>query len=242
MPERDSPGQWGDTHQGDRPGEQAGTPSQGAMPGHEQFGSPPSGSSQGPQGGAPGGQWGGQDWGSQPGWISPVDRAETRVTGRRVVQYIIDAILVSIIPGIAFWLLDRGSGLAHALLWLVAVAIWVVVELYYWVLRPHNHTGQTYGMQLLGVRVISKDGGPASIAQLFIRAILLVIDTLFFCLVGFITILCSRYRQRVGDHAARTLVISTGYAVRSAPQFASSGTGQMGMGTGQQGTEPGRAG
>jgi uncharacterized RDD family membrane protein YckC len=36
---------------------------------------------------------------------------------------------------------------------------------------------------------------------------LLIVDTLFFGLVGFITMLASRYRQRVGDHVAGTLVV-----------------------------------
>lgn len=33
------------------------------------------------------------------------------------------------------------------------------------------------------------------------------VGTLFFGLVGFVTMICSRYRQRVGDHVAGTLVV-----------------------------------
>ena len=140
--------------------------------------------------------------------MAGVSEPATRVTGRRVIQYIIDAFLASIIPGIAYWLLDRGA--LHWLGWLLATVIAVAVYFWYWVVRPHGHGGQTFAMQLLGLRVLSKDGGPASMAQLFIRGILLIIDTLFFCLVGFITMLCSRYRQRVGDHAAGTVVVESG--------------------------------
>ncbi len=64
-----------------------------------------------------------------------------------------------------------------------------------------------FGMQLFRLRVISKHGGPASILQLLIRGILLIVDTIFFGLVGWLTMMFSRYRQRVGDHAAGTLVI-----------------------------------
>jgi uncharacterized RDD family membrane protein YckC len=139
---------------------------------------------------------------------SPVDIRETRVTGRRVVQYIIDYILSGIIPGLAYWLFDRGHGVLHGFGWLLATVISLAVLLWYWVLRPHSKNGQTFGMQLLGVRVISKDGGPANMVQLIIRTVLLIIDDLVFGLVGLITMLCSRYRQRVGDHAARTLVVN----------------------------------
>ena len=54
---------------------------------------------------------------------SPVSEAATRVTGRRVVQYIIDYILVGIIPGLAYWLLDRGNGLLGGLGWLLATTV-----------------------------------------------------------------------------------------------------------------------
>jgi uncharacterized RDD family membrane protein YckC len=149
-------------------------------------------------------------WGGQPP-PSPVSQETTRVTGRRVIQYIIDYILAGIIPGLAYWLLDRGSGFLGGLGWLLATAIALAVYYWYWVERPRGTGGQTFGMQLFGLRIISKDGGPASTAQLFIRGILLIVDTLFFGLVGFLTIICSRYRQRVGDHAAGTLVVEARY-------------------------------
>ena len=134
-----------------------------------------------------------------------ISEAATRVTGRRVIQYIVDYVLAGIIPGLAYWLLDRGP--LHGFGWLIATVISLAVYYWYWVVRPHGHGGQTFGMQIFGVRVISKDGGPARISQLFIRGILLIVDTLFFGLVGLITMLCSRYRQRVGDHAAGTIVV-----------------------------------
>jgi uncharacterized RDD family membrane protein YckC len=81
-------------------------------------------------------------------------------------------------------------------------------------------------MHLLGLRVISKGGGPASMAQLFVRAVMLIIDTLFFGLVGLITMLASRYHQRSGDHLARTLVIATGYSLGGRSQFSEPRSGQ----------------
>lgn len=225
MPERDAPGQWsGGAQQSPHPGDRAGTPSQGTMPGQDQFGSSPGSPGQ-PQGGygQPSGGTPGQ-WGGQPGSMTPVNRDETKVVGRRVVQYVIDYVLVGIIPGLAYWLLDRGS--LHWVGWFVATIIAIVVYLYWWVIRPHSHSGQTFGMQLLGVRVISKDGGPASTTQLFVRAILLIIDTLFFGLVGLITMMASRYHQRIGDHLARTLVIAARYGVPS--QFAGTEAHPMG--------------
>jgi uncharacterized RDD family membrane protein YckC len=174
------------------PGAQYGTPQYGTPQyGGGQYGEPP------PYGGPP--QYG------QP--FSPVNELETRVTGRRVVQYIIDYCITGIVAALIMWLLDRGSGAANAFLILIAVVIDLAWYFWYWVLRPYQKNGQSFGMQLLGLRVISRDGRPASMMQLLIRGILLIVDTLFWGLVGFITIIASRYRQRVGDHAAKTLVV-----------------------------------
>lgn len=222
-------------------------------PGHEQFGSAPSGGSEQPQGGygQPQGGYGrpyGQ-WGSQPGNAGPVHREETRVTGRRIVQYLIDSFLVSIIPSLVSIPFDRSnSTVIHIIGGIVAFGIFVLIGLLYWVIWPHGHNGQTFGMRLLGLRVISKDGGPASLAQLFIRWICLIFDAIpytwpFTGLVGYIVILSSRNRQRIGDHLARTLVISTGSAVRGRPQFTGTSTDQMGMTPSGQGMAPsGQAG
>jgi uncharacterized RDD family membrane protein YckC len=232
-PQRGAPDQWGSPQggagqpsphqpyaqqpdmigQGDMPaGGTAGqeTPGQGTS--GQEYGLPDSSVPRYPQGGGAGG------WRPE----SPVDMRETRVTGRRVVQYIIDYILSGIIPGLAYWLFDRGHGVLHGLGWVFATLISLAFLLWYWVLRPNGHQGQTFGMQLLGLRIISKDGGPANMVQLLVRAVLLIVDDLFFGLVGLITMLCSRYRQRVGDHAARTLV------VHATPWYSSSARSQAG--------------
>ena len=202
MSGQDAPRPWsGGTQQ--EAGERTGTPGQHDTP-RSEFGSVPSGGM--PRGGYPGDAYG-SHWAGRPGWESPVDKHETNVVGRRVIQYVIDYVLVGIIPAIAYWLLDRGSGFLHGFGWTIATLIALVVYLWYWVIRPHSHQGQTFGMQLLALRVISKDGGPASTVQFFVRGVLLIVDTFFFGLVGLITMTASRYHQRVGDHMARTLVV-----------------------------------
>jgi uncharacterized RDD family membrane protein YckC len=234
MPEPDAAGQWsGGPQQNAHPGDSAGAPSQGGVPGHEQFGSSPYRGAGGQSPGGYGQPYG--QWGSRPGNASPVHRDETRVTGRRVVQYLIDSFLVSLIPSLVSIPFDRsGSTIIHIVGGLVAFVLFVLIGLWYWVIRPHGHVGQTFGMQLLGLRVISKEGGPANLAQLFIRWVCLIFDAIpytwpFTGLVGFIVILMSRNRQRIGDHLARTLVVSTGSAVKGRPQFEGTGADQTGM-------------
>lgn len=199
MPERDMPEQPGGSQQGAGPGGWAGPP-QGSQPGQGDWT-------------AQGGHRGGPQWGGQAGWDSPVNEAETRVTGRRVIQYWVDSFLVSIVPSLVTIPFDRsGSTVLHVLGGLFYVVLVALIGLWYWVVRPHSRGGQTFAMKWLGLRVISKNGGPANMAQYFIRWICLLIDSAPWVwpvtgLVGLIVMLCSRYRQRIGDHVARTLVV-----------------------------------
>jgi uncharacterized RDD family membrane protein YckC len=165
------------------------------------------------------------------------------VTGRRVVQYLIDSFLVGFIPALVSIPFDQSdSTVAHVVGGIIAFAIFVLIGFVYWVIFTHRQNGQTLGMKLLGLRVISKGGGPANMAQLSIRWICLIVDAIpytwpFTGLVGFIVILCSRDRQRIGDHLARTLVISTSSTV-SRPQYAGAGTQHAGTGPSQPPIEP----
>jgi uncharacterized RDD family membrane protein YckC len=153
------------------------------------------------------------------GSATAVTRPNTRVTGRRVVQYLIDAFLVGLIPGLASIPFDRSdSTFMHVLGGIVFFAIFVLIGFLYWVVFTHGQHGQTLGMKLLGLRVISKGGGPANMGQLTIRWLGLILDAIpytwpFTGLLGFIVILCSRDRQRIGDHLARTLVVATSSTV-----------------------------
>jgi uncharacterized RDD family membrane protein YckC len=166
------------------------------------YGSPGQPAGAGPWRGGPGQQWGRP---GQPGY--PVNELATRVTGRRVIQYIIDYLITAIVASAILWALDRGHGAGNAVLLLIGAIVDAAWYFWYWVYRPYRSGGQSFGMQLLGLRVISKDGRRAGMMQLLIRAVLLIVDTFLWGLVGLITIVSSRYRQRVGDHAARTVVI-----------------------------------
>ena len=213
MPEGDAAGQQGGTGHGTHPG----APPQAGVPSQEQDSGTPYGpvpaQSRGPE---PSG-----DSGSRMETATPVTRPETRVTGRRIVQYLIDSFLVGIIPALVSIPFDQSnSTVIHVIGGIVSFAVFVLIGLLYWVVFTHRQNGQTLGMKLLRLRVISKGGGQANMAQLTIRWICLIFDAIpytwpFTGLLGFIVILCSRDRQRIGDHLARTLVIATDRTVGS---------------------------
>ena len=86
-------------------------------------------------------------------------------------------------------------------------------------------------MMALKIRVISMDGGPASLVQLIVRSILLVLFSPVSLLVGIIVMMLSRYRQRTGDHMAKTTVVRARVQPMPAPQ-AYAGAGQAAPGSG----------
>jgi uncharacterized RDD family membrane protein YckC len=206
---------------GGSPQQPGGAPRQGTMPGQPnvpgQAGAPGQESASGQQ--WPGGQQD-QPYGTPPPGgpadesgamrgrpISPVNEIETRVTGRRTVQYIIDAIIYGIVAAVISWALDRGTGGVHAFLVFVTVVLDVILYLIYWAWVPYRQNGQTVGMMPMGIRIISADGGPASFLQLAVRSVLLVLFSPLSLLVGIIVMMSSRYRQRTGDHMAKTMVV-----------------------------------
>jgi uncharacterized RDD family membrane protein YckC len=205
MPGGDAAGQRGGTGPDTHPG----APPQAGVPSQEQYSGTPYQPAPGQAPGAPPYGYAG----GQPAGSTPALRAATHVTGRRVVQYLIDAFLVSLIPSLISIPFDRSdSTVVHVLGGIVSFCVFVLIGFLYWVIFTRRQNGQTLGMKLLGLRVISKGGGPANIAQLSIRWVCLIVDAIPYTwpltgLVGFIVILCSKNRQRVGDHMARTLVI-----------------------------------
>jgi uncharacterized RDD family membrane protein YckC len=223
-PEQDGTGQWNaDTQQGalDRP------PSQPSAPEAERFDGAASGGVPGQPRGA---GIAGDRPRTQPGRRrAPVAEAQTRVSGRRVFQYFIDAFLVSVVPYIVSIPFDASSHTSlHVIGGIIAFGLFLIIGFWYWIVRPRAHNGQTFAMKWFGLRVVSKNGGEATTVQYFIRWIGLIVDAFPWVwpltgLLGLIVMVCSRYRQRVGDHLARTLVISEGLTSAQAAQYAVNG-------------------
>jgi uncharacterized RDD family membrane protein YckC len=70
--------------------------------------------------------------------------------------------------------------------------------------------GATLGKRLLGLRVISADGGPISFGQAFGRNFLRIVDAFPYIIpdvLGLVVVGCSRHNRRVGDMVAKTLVV-----------------------------------
>jgi uncharacterized RDD family membrane protein YckC len=128
--------------------------------------------------------------------------------GRRAVAIIIDSILLMVIGWALALVMGSTSGAgfglegAPALLWfLIAMAYYVVMEV---------TSGGTIGKKVMGLKVVMAGGGGAISWQAsIIRNLLRIVDGLFFYLVGAIVVWVSK-GKRLGDMAAKTLVVRSG--------------------------------
>ena len=133
-----------------------------------------------------------------------------KVTGRRVVATIIDGIIFGVVSGIFAQLFGTprtSSGMNMTGLGTGGSgALFVVVVLYYVLME--GLLGRTVGKMVTGIKVVDEaTGGNPSMGQAVLRTILRIIDGIFGYLVGFIIVLASDRRRRLGDMAAKTLVV-----------------------------------
>ena len=131
--------------------------------------------------------------------------------GERIIAFFIDAfilyvysLLVNIIGDAIGYIYDDGwtqRGLM-ALIFLPAM--------FYSLLMHIIFNGRTVGKMLLKMRVVKVDGSPVHWSNYLVRWMLRLVDIwLFVGSIGILTILFSEKRQRLGDAAAGTVVIST---------------------------------
>ncbi|MBM3470049.1 MAG: RDD family protein [Armatimonadetes bacterium] len=89
----------------------------------------------------------------------------------------------------------------------VVIAIVSAVMLAYFVLAEGS-LGVTFGKAVAGIRVQTLAGGRIGLRAALVRNLMRVIDGIGVYLVGAITILVTGRRQRLGDLAARTVVVT----------------------------------
>jgi uncharacterized RDD family membrane protein YckC len=113
--------------------------------------------------------------------------------------FLLDTFLVSVPIGLAL-------GRQASLLTLVLVSL--AAEFLYFAITEGT-LGTTLGKRLFGLRVVrAADGGPCGPLAAVIRTALRLVDNTLFSLPGITAIASSPQRQRLGDRAARTLVVS----------------------------------
>jgi uncharacterized RDD family membrane protein YckC len=131
------------------------------------------------------------------------------VVGRRIAAALVDIgllMLVFVVMGLLVGDSESGDGGGSIALEGAGFLVFVGITLLYY-FASETATGQTLGKRLLGVRVRSAAGGEAGGGAIAIRTLLRLVDSLpFLYLLGFIVMMVTPRRQRLGDLAGRTVV------------------------------------
>ncbi|MFR9730303.1 RDD family protein [Saccharopolyspora sp. MS10] len=145
--------------------------------------------------------------------------ATTSYLARRFGQIALDAVLVALLGvvlvgsalAVGLLLARLGAALFPALLTATSCGLALTMALNWWwhVWLPSRRGGSTVAMRWLGLRVVGLDGEPPRLGQYHARWLLVVVDWLFFGLVGIVMIIATPRHQRVGDVVARTRVALT---------------------------------
>jgi len=128
----------------------------------------------------------------------------------RFLAYVVDLACIAVTLSIANAVInllgivnaDFASGFAILAYFLIQIGYGIALE---WLWH-----GQTIGKRLLRLRVMDEQGLYLQFSQVVIRNLLRAVDSLpAFYLVGGVACLVSRRAQRLGDFAARTIVVRT---------------------------------
>ncbi len=132
----------------------------------------------------------------------------------RFVAVLLDAIIVFFPLGIVVGLLsgggyaESGDGYWNAGIDIGSNAFLALLALglgYYTLCEAAS--GATLGKRMVGIRVVREDGAHVTLGAALVRNLLRLVDGLFFYLVGALFALTSARGQRLGDRAARTVVV-----------------------------------
>jgi uncharacterized RDD family membrane protein YckC len=132
---------------------------------------------------------------------------EVHVTGRRILAIIVDSLLIGLLLSPFTLFATNSDGSMSTYQTVSQTLTYLVAFLLYFTLLE-GYLGQTVGKMLLGIKVIREDNGEVpGLGSAALRTVLRIVDGIFGYLVGFIAVMASAKRQRLGDMAAHTLVV-----------------------------------
>ena len=129
---------------------------------------------------------------------------EGDVIWRRVVAIIIDIVVIGIVSSAITGILSQIRLAALGSL------IGLVLGFGYYIYLEGTY-GQTIGKMALDIVVVTEDGDPIDFGPAAIRSLLRIVDVLpAFYLIGFVAVLVTDRKQRLGDIVADTVVVRAG--------------------------------
>lgn len=131
--------------------------------------------------------------------------------GTRCVAAFIDYLILIVAFVLLFLLLGRALPdsllLSESLIYLLIAVQFLLMAAYHLILEI-AWNGQTIGKRIVGVRIVQSNGLPLTVSGAIIRNLVRLFDYLPVAYaIGMIAMFFSQHTQRLGDIAARTIVI-----------------------------------
>ena len=138
---------------------------------------------------------------ADPAWAAQGPSGPRASFGRRLVAYLIDAILLGIVYFVFAAIFDQAVGYGLSLL--IGIAYFGYLE--------GGARGQTLGKMALGIRVIDfSSGGPIGYGRGVVRYLGRIISGLV-CLLGYLWMLWDKEKQTWHDKIASSVVVPVQY-------------------------------
>lgn len=133
--------------------------------------------------------------------------------GDRLIALILDTVMMmAVFAAVGTWVASLMGGRVTSGFWMegtpASITIGVTMLLgflYFWFME--SLAGGTLGKRILGLQVRVMSGARCTLTQSLVRNLLRIVDGLAIYLVGFFIALFSKFRQRFGDHLAKTVVL-----------------------------------
>jgi len=127
--------------------------------------------------------------------------------GSRMMAVFLDMLFLSLFYYFIFYLLAKTDILDRFSAWSFISVLMLPYFLYYPIMQYWNN-GQTIGKQLVKIRVVKIDNSHPRLGDFLIRWILRLFEVMMFPAIGLLFILLNQKKQRLGDIAAKTTVVS----------------------------------
>lgn len=142
--------------------------------------------------------------------------------GSRMAAAVLDGLVQSVVlVAVVLVLAGLGANLSTDAALLAAGVVSVTLMLVligYHVLFEIFNGGRTPGKAALGIRVVLDSGSPITFSASMIRNLVRIVDFLPVGYgVGLVSLLATRHNQRLGDIAARTVVVRERFAAATTP-------------------------
>ena len=127
--------------------------------------------------------------------------------GQRILAVLIDGIFLGLLYYFIFLLLGKSGILDNFKTWAFMSVLTLPYFLYYPVFQYLNN-GQTLGKQMLQIRVVKTDNTHPGLGDFLIRWVLRLFEVNTIPGLALVVMLMNDKKQRLGDIAARTTVVS----------------------------------